>query len=133
MNIKRLQFNKYFIYSVALTFVRMFVTLFTFEEIDCWVTDFWRLIQNYAPDWIIKLETIYKNKLITKSWSHVTKMMKQFDHMIERKLNLEFISNVFPRLSNVFPRLKFLAGCGQFSDMSNIGTVRIAIQMSLWI
>ena len=28
--------------------------------------------------------------------------MKQFDHMIERKLNLE--------LSNVFPRLKFLAG-----------------------
>jgi hypothetical protein len=31
-------------------------------------------------------------------------MMKQFDHMIERKLNLE--------LSNVFPRLKFLAGCG---------------------
>jgi hypothetical protein len=38
-------------------------------------------------------------------------MMKQFDHMIERKLNLE--------LSNVFPRLKFLAGCGQFSDFSN--------------
>jgi hypothetical protein len=35
----------------------------------------------------------------------VTKMMKQFDHMIERKLN---------------PRLKFLAGCGQFSDFSNI-------------
>ena len=32
-------------------------------------------------------------------------MMKQFDHMIERKLN---------------PRLKFLAGCGQFSDFSNI-------------
>jgi hypothetical protein len=32
-------------------------------------------------------------------------MMKQFDHMIEPKLNLE--------LSNVFPRLKFLAGCGQ--------------------
>ena len=31
-------------------------------------------------------------------------MMKQFDHMIERKLN---------------PRLKFLAGCGQFSDFSN--------------
>jgi hypothetical protein len=31
--------------------------------------------------------------------------MKQFDHMIERKLN---------------PRLKFLAGCGQFSDFSNI-------------
>jgi hypothetical protein len=30
--------------------------------------------------------------------------MKQFDHMIERKLN---------------PRLKFLAGCGQFSDFSN--------------
>ena len=45
--------------------------------------------------------------------------MKQFDHMIERKLNLE-LSNVFPRLSNVFPRLKFLAGCGQFSDFSNI-------------
>jgi hypothetical protein len=45
-------------------------------------------------------------------------MMKQFDHMIERKLNLE-LSNVFPRLSNVFPRLKFLAGCGQFSDFSN--------------
>jgi hypothetical protein len=45
-------------------------------------------------------------------------MMKQFDHMIERKLNLE-LSNVFPRLSNVFPRLKFLAGCGQFSDLSN--------------
>ena len=44
--------------------------------------------------------------------------MKQFDHMIERKLNLE-LSNVFPRLSNVFPRLKFLAGCGQFSDFSN--------------
>jgi hypothetical protein len=44
----------------------------------------------------------------------VTKMMKQFDHMIERKLNLE--------LSNVFPRLKFLAGCGQFSDFSNIST-----------
>jgi hypothetical protein len=42
----------------------------------------------------------------------VTKMMKQFDHMIERKLNLE--------LSNVFPRLKFLTGCGQFSDFSNI-------------
>ena len=39
-------------------------------------------------------------------------MMKQFDHMIERKLNLE--------LSNVFPRLKFLTGCGQFSDFSNI-------------
>ena len=39
-------------------------------------------------------------------------MMKQFDHMIEPKLNLE--------LSNVFPRLKFLAGCGQFSDFSNI-------------
>ena len=38
-------------------------------------------------------------------------MMKQFDHMIERKLNLE--------LSNVFPRLKFLTGCGQFSDFSN--------------
>jgi hypothetical protein len=38
-------------------------------------------------------------------------MMKQFDHMIERKLNLE--------LSNVFSRLKFLAGCGQFSDFSN--------------
>ena len=37
--------------------------------------------------------------------------MKQFDHMIERKLNLE--------LSNVFPRLKFLTGCGQFSDFSN--------------
>ena len=37
--------------------------------------------------------------------------MKQFDHMIEPKLNLE--------LSNVFPRLKFLAGCGQFSDFSN--------------
>jgi hypothetical protein len=49
----------------------------------------------------------------------VTKMMKQFDHMIERKLNLE-LSNVFPRLSNVFPHLKFLAGCGQFSDFSNI-------------
>ena len=32
-------------------------------------------------------------------------MMKQFDHMIERKLN---------------PRLKFLAGCGQFSDFSNM-------------
>jgi hypothetical protein len=48
----------------------------------------------------------------------VTKMMKQFDHMIERKLNLE-LSNVFPRLSNVFARLKFLAGCGQFSDLSN--------------
>ena len=32
-------------------------------------------------------------------------MMKQFDHMIERKFN---------------PRLKFLAGCGQFSDFSNI-------------
>ena len=32
-------------------------------------------------------------------------MMKQFDHMIER---------------NVFPRLKFLTGCGQFSDFSNI-------------
>ena len=31
--------------------------------------------------------------------------------MIERKLNLE--------LSNVFPRLKFLTGCGQFSDFSN--------------
>jgi hypothetical protein len=46
-------------------------------------------------------------------------MMKQFDHMIERKLNLE-LSNLFPRLSNVFPRLKFLAGCGQFSDLSNI-------------
>ena len=46
-------------------------------------------------------------------------MMKQFDHMIERKLNLE-LSNVFPRLSNVFARLKFLAGCGQFSDLSNI-------------
>jgi hypothetical protein len=46
-------------------------------------------------------------------------MMKQFDHMIERKLNLE-LSNVFPRLSNVFPRLKFLTGCGQFSDFSNI-------------
>jgi hypothetical protein len=46
-------------------------------------------------------------------------MMKQFDHMIERKLNLE-LSNVFPRLSNVFLRLKFLAGCGQFSDFSNI-------------
>jgi hypothetical protein len=45
-------------------------------------------------------------------------MMKQFDHMTERKLNLE-LSNVFPRLSNVFPRLKFLAGCGQFSDFSN--------------
>jgi hypothetical protein len=45
-------------------------------------------------------------------------MMKQFDHMIERKLNLE-LSNVFPRLSNVFPRLKFLAGCGQFSDFGN--------------
>jgi hypothetical protein len=45
-------------------------------------------------------------------------MMKQFDHMIERKLNLE-LSNVFPRLSNVFPCLKFLAGCGQFSDFSN--------------
>ena len=45
-------------------------------------------------------------------------MMKQFDHMIERKLNLE-LSNVFPRLSNAFPRLKFLAGCGQFSDLSN--------------
>jgi hypothetical protein len=41
----------------------------------------------------------------------VTKMMKQFDHMIEPKLNLE--------LSNVFPRLKFLTGCGQFSDFSN--------------
>jgi hypothetical protein len=39
-------------------------------------------------------------------------MMKQFDHMIEPKLNLE--------LSNVFPHLKFLAGCGQFSDFSNI-------------
>jgi hypothetical protein len=38
-------------------------------------------------------------------------MMNQFDHMIERKLNLE--------LSNVFPRLKFLTGCGQFSDFSN--------------
>ena len=38
--------------------------------------------------------------------------MKQFDHMIEPKLNLE--------LSNVFPRLKFLTGCGQFSDFSNI-------------
>jgi hypothetical protein len=38
-------------------------------------------------------------------------MMKQFDHMIEPKLNLE--------LSNVFPRLKLLAGCGQFSDFSN--------------
>jgi hypothetical protein len=38
-------------------------------------------------------------------------MMKQFDHMIEPELNLE--------LSNVFPRLKFLAGCGQFSDFSN--------------
>jgi hypothetical protein len=38
-------------------------------------------------------------------------MLKQFDHMIEPKLNLE--------LSNVFPRLKFLAGCGQFSDFSN--------------
>jgi hypothetical protein len=38
-------------------------------------------------------------------------MMKQFDHMIEPKLNLE--------LSNVFPCLKFLAGCGQFSDFSN--------------
>jgi hypothetical protein len=48
----------------------------------------------------------------------VTKMMKQFDHMIERKLNLE-LSNVFPRLSNIFARLKFLAGCGQFSDLSN--------------
>jgi hypothetical protein len=46
-------------------------------------------------------------------------MMKQFDHMIARKLNLE-LSNVFPRLSNVFARLKFLAGCGQFSDLSNI-------------
>jgi hypothetical protein len=46
-------------------------------------------------------------------------MMKQFDRMIERKLNLE-LSNVFSRLSNVFPRLKFLAGCGQFSDFSNI-------------
>jgi hypothetical protein len=52
-------------------------------------------------------------------------MMKQFDHMIERKLNLELsnvfprLSNVFPRLSNVFPRLKFLAGCGQFSDFRN--------------
>jgi hypothetical protein len=34
-----------------------------------------------------------------------------FCDMIERKLNLE--------LSNVFPRLKFLAGCGQFSDFSN--------------
>jgi hypothetical protein len=45
-------------------------------------------------------------------------MMKQFDHMIERKLNLE-LSNVFPRLSNIFPCLKFLAGCGQFSDFSN--------------
>jgi hypothetical protein len=44
----------------------------------------------------------------------VTKMMKQFDHMIERKLNLE--------LSNVFPRLKFLTGCGQFSDFSNINS-----------
>ena len=44
--------------------------------------------------------------------------MKQFDHMIERKLNLE-LSNVFPRLSNIFLRLKFLAGCGQFSDFSN--------------
>ena len=42
-------------------------------------------------------------------------MMKQFDHMIERKLNLE--------LSNVFPRLKFLTGCGQFSDFSNIVTL----------
>ena len=41
--------------------------------------------------------------------------MKQFDHMIEPKLNLE--------LSNVFPRLKFLAGCEQFSDFSNIGNV----------
>jgi hypothetical protein len=41
----------------------------------------------------------------------MTKMLKQFDHMIEPKLNLE--------LSNVFPRLKFLAGCGQFSDFSN--------------
>jgi hypothetical protein len=40
-------------------------------------------------------------------------MMKQFDHMIERKLNLE--------LSNVFPRLKFLTGCSQFSDFSNKG------------
>jgi hypothetical protein len=45
-------------------------------------------------------------------------MMKQFDHMIERKLNLE-LSNVFPCLSNVFPCLKFLVGCGQFSDFSN--------------
>ena len=38
-------------------------------------------------------------------------MLKQFDHMIEPKLTLE--------LSNVCPRLKFLAGCGQFSDFSN--------------
>jgi hypothetical protein len=43
-------------------------------------------------------------------------MMKQFDHMIEPKLNLE--------LSNVFPRLKFLAGCGQFSDFSNNGSTK---------
>jgi hypothetical protein len=39
--------------------------------------------------------------------------------MIEPKLNLE--------LSNVFLRLKFLAGCGQFSDIfSN------SIDMSVW-
>jgi hypothetical protein len=50
-------------------------------------------------------------------------MMKQFDHMIERKLN--------PRLKQPRTearsgkslgtrlRLKFLAGCGQFSDFSN--------------
>jgi hypothetical protein len=48
-----------------------------------------------------------------------------FDHMIERQLNLE-LSNVFPRLSNVFPRLKFLAGCGQFSDFSNKDTIQLS-------
>ena len=48
--------------------------------------------------------------------------MKQFDHMIERKLNLE--------LSNVFPRLKFLAGCGQFSDFSNIFVYGFLILLS---
>ena len=50
--------------------------------------------------------------------------MKQFDHMIERKLNLE--------LSNVFPRLKFLAGCGQFSDFSN-NTVLLNILFNIFL
>jgi hypothetical protein len=50
-------------------------------------------------------------------------MMKQFDHMIEPKLNLE--------LSNVFPRLKFLAGCGQFSDFSNIDIMFTLVYLNI--